>query len=127
VKLSALAGLICCAALLGSPAAAQAQAPIPTTGTTLTGGAFTPTSFAFFGNLTSTNPNCLAGRTLKLTFIYASGPKLVDTGVSSTNGYWAVAGDPTGASGARLRVTKKTFGSKKHPRTCAAASIVLAV
>ena len=125
MKLRALAGLICCAALLGLPAAAQARVSIPTTGTVLISGALSPTKFAFLGVLTSPNPNCLAGRTLKLTFVYPSGPKLTDTAISSTQGLWGVAGDPTDATGARLRVTKKTFGPRKHPKTCAATSVSL--
>jgi hypothetical protein len=126
MKLRALAGLICCAALLGLPAAAQAKTPIPTTGEDFAEGPL-GTNYVFFGGLTSTNSNCVAGRTLKLVFIYADGPKLVDTATSSRNGFWGVGGDPTDATDAQLRVTKKTFGPRKNRRTCAATPIDLSM
>jgi len=121
MRLRALAVLICCASLLAVPAAAAGRgAPIPTTisrdfATTI------GTVLQQYGHLTSPNPKCLAGRTVKLVYYYPDGEKLVDTDVTSFSGIWGGSG-PSGITGLRYTATTKRFGPKKHRRTCASAT-----
>jgi hypothetical protein len=119
VKLRGLAGLICCTALLGLPAVAQAKAPIPTT---ITRDAATTagTVLEQWGHISSPNPKCLGGRLVRLFYTTPSGEKLVDTDRTSANGIWAAGGDNANFLGVRYKVTKRLIGHRGHRRTCAA-------
>jgi hypothetical protein len=74
------------------------------------------------GHVRSPNPRCVVHRTVKLVYFYPEGNRLVDTDVTSANGVWGGVGTVTGLTGLRFTATRKTFGPKRHRRTCAAAS-----
>ena len=117
MKLKALAGLISCAALLGAPAAVQAQKLIPTQVIVDSDVAAGP-GLEIVGHLTSPNPKCIRGRVIKIFFKYPGGTRLVDTAISSPQGVWAGGGNDTGLIHARITGTRKTFGRRGHRRTC---------
>jgi hypothetical protein len=127
MRLRALAGSICCAALLAAlPAGAQAKPPIPTT-ISFDDDAIVGTQVELIGHLTSPNRKCLSGRRVRLLFtnIDFTGRKLVDTDITSVNGIWAGSGSDSGTTSARAKVVRKTFGPRGHRRTCAAATVTL--
>jgi hypothetical protein len=121
----AMAGLICCTALLAAPGAAGAAAPIEST-LTLDSGVAKGPGLEYLGHLGSAIPKCVAGRTVKLFFSLPGGERLMDTVTSSTRGVFGVGGNATGAAGGRIFVTRKKIGSKRHPKFCGSASTLLA-
>jgi hypothetical protein len=125
MKLRAFAGIICCTALLALPPAADAGTPIPAT-LTIDDSTVVGPLFEFVGHLTTPNRKCLGGRTVKLFNEFGSSRTLIDTDVTSSNGVFAGSGDPTGATGLQMTVTRKSFGPRKHRRTCASATFSVA-
>jgi hypothetical protein len=126
MRRGAIVALLGCLAILGSAQTASAAPPIPTNVTSVGSVNPSPTVIGIFGYITSPNPKCLSGRSVKL-FISSTGnpDKLLDTATTSTGGYWGAGGDLSGFSTitrAYARVTAKRFGPKKHRRTCAAVS-----
>ncbi len=126
MRRGAIVALFGCLALLGSAQTASAAPPIPTTLTSVGGLPTSPTDVGVFGFITSPNPKCLSGRSVKV-FISSTGnpDKLLDTAITSIGGYWGAGGDISGFStitGIHARVTARRFGPKKHRRTCAAVS-----
>ena len=120
MKLRAIAGLICCAALLALPAGAGAKAPPIKTSIIIDDGQPGGLGLELLGHLTSPNPKCVSGRTVKLFFVYTStGRTLADTDLSSTHGIWALTGDNTDFTSIHLVVARKAFGPKGHRRVCA--------
>jgi hypothetical protein len=122
MKLRALMGLICCAALLGlAPAAGAATAPIKTT-IVQDGGQSGGLGVILEGHLTSPNPKCLAGRTVKLIFSHPGGGRTVDdTDLTSAGGVWGLTGDNSNFVAIHIRVTREAFGPRSHRTVCAAA------
>jgi hypothetical protein len=110
--------------LLAVPTAAGAQAPIKTSveidgirSIAIMGG-----DVIVFGHVSSPNPKCIAGRSVKVFANYPDETKLLlDTGRPGAKGYWATRGDIFHASKLTARVARKTFGPKKHRKTCAPA------
>lgn len=76
-----------------------------------------------FGHVSSPNPKCVAGRSVKVFAGFPDDTKvLLDTGRSGTKGYWATAGDLFHVTKLTARVARKSFGPRKHRKTCAPAS-----
>ncbi|MFN8161773.1 MAG: hypothetical protein U0R52_12105 [Solirubrobacterales bacterium] len=119
-----IVGALALVALLAAAAPAAAVAPIRTT-VTVDVGIKPSEDFLVLGHLSSPNHKCLAGRTVKLFFVYPSGKRLVDTGRTSTRGIFGVGGDSSGVSAGRVTVTRKRIGTRTHPKFCGAASIVI--
>jgi hypothetical protein len=123
------AGILGCAAVLALPSAASGRAPIPTH-IVVIGGALRPSGdAAYYGYLTSPNPKCLSGRTLKWIIKFDDGSKsVVDTATTSRHGYWGTGGPVTFPSGSAMivqnffRASAKHFGPRGHRKTCAAAN-----
>jgi hypothetical protein len=74
------------------------------------------------GHVSSRNPKCVRGRTVRLVYFYPEGKRLVDTDLTSANGVWAGVGSVTGLTGLRFTTVRKKIGPRRHRRTCAAVS-----
>ena len=81
---------------------------------------------SFIGHLTSPKAKCLPGRTVKMLTHYPNGTtKVLDTDVTSKNGFWGLRGDFTGADQGHIKVTRRTIRIHHHRRICAADKITI--
>lgn len=124
VKRGAFTALLGCVVLLALPVSAGAQPSIKTK--VEIDGVFNismGSEVIIVGHVSSPNPKCVAGRRLKVFANFPDGTsRFLDTGQSGAKGYWASSGDVFHVTGVTARVTKRTFGPRKHRRTCAPAS-----
>ena len=127
MRLKVVAAFLAGAALLAFAGPASARAPIPTT--IVFGGAAPGRGDdgVFFGYLTSPNPRCISGRTVKAIMKYPGKPAtVIDSSVSTRHGYWVTGGNfiEVGPPFPALywRVTAKHLGPGKKRKTCAASS-----
>jgi hypothetical protein len=78
-----------------------------------------------FGNVSSSQPRCVADRRVRV-YKVDSGPNgpvttLVDTARTSNHGAFAAHGDFTGAVGAKAAAVRRKFG-RHHHKVCRATS-----
>lgn len=114
--------------LLGAGAAGRGLPTIPThvvTGVTaITSG---PDQFVMSssGPLNSSQPKCIASRTVKLYFETDGARTLIDVDTSSRNGQWGVSGKAGSQPDAFVvKVTRKRIKVRRHARICGADRVV---
>ncbi|HEV8178497.1 MAG TPA: hypothetical protein VGP44_12535 [Gemmatimonadales bacterium] len=74
--------------------------------------------------MTSPNPKCVSGRQVKIVVLRSNGTKtIIDTGVTSAKGLWAVSADYRRPFHGYFRVTSKRFGRAGRAHICSAAAI----
>jgi hypothetical protein len=85
-----------------------------------------PGRIVVYGNVESANKKCLANRTVKLLFSDDGGVsyKFRDTSTTSSNGDW-IGDAPATAATVKVVLVKSKFGSRKHPKSCEADTLML--
>ena len=85
-----------------------------------------PGRIIVYGDVESANSKCLANRAVKLKFSDDGGEsyKFQDTSSTSTNGDW-VGDGPAAATTVKVILAKSKFGSRKHPKSCGADTLLL--
>jgi hypothetical protein len=83
-------------------------------------------TFDLAGHVSSPHRGCVAGRTVKLYVLHQDGSRtLADTDRTSTRGIWGAEMTLGPQDVGKVFVIRKNIGTRRHPRICKTASLLL--
>jgi hypothetical protein len=83
-------------------------------------------TFDLAGHVTSPHRGCVPDRKVKLYVLHQDGSRtLADTDRTSTRGIWGAEMTLGPQEVGKVFVTKKNLGTRRHPRICKGASLLL--